>query len=142
MNIRSVKIECDNHDPHVMYVNSHWFFAYIDVGSSKLIHFISLPPGEKNLRPTFRAGDRMRVDGDLYTVMNYQLVAFPLVSFDPDLPPLTSTFVFVYQLISVLDTSDIYPSKWWIEIPGETYRIPDNDLRLLQVFLSLGLECQ
>jgi len=126
----SVKIECDDHVPHVMYANSHWFFAYIDIGSSDLVHFITLPPGEKNPRPTFRAGDRIRVDGDLYTVMNYQLVVFPRVSPDPDQPsPPTSTFVFVYRVAPVSDTSD---TERWIEVPGEAYRMPDNDSRIIE----------
>jgi len=129
----SVKIECDNHVPHVMYADSHWFFAYMDASPSELTQFITMPQCENHLRPTFRAGDGIRVDGDLYMVVNYQIAAFPrpLASPDPGhLSPPTSTFVFVYHVAPVSDTNDIYPSKWWIKVPGEAHRVTGNDPRV------------
>jgi len=134
LNLNTVKIEYNDLKPRVVHENSHWFFAHIDIGSSKLMHFVTSYSGDEKVRPTIREGERIRVDGDLYMVLDCRFVSSPLVSFDPE-PSFypTATIAFVYRVTTISEVYDTCSSKGWVGVQGETYRIPDDDPQLLEL---------
>ena len=131
--LEDVKIEFDNNQSHEVYFESHIFFAFIQNGTSLMVQFIPMIKDEHAF-PTFIDGARVRIDGEMYIVLDHRQGTLPVMEYGHE-PPFDPIFmlVYVHRLYPISDVDDPFPDTVWTDVPGMTHKIPDNDPQLQQV---------
>jgi len=133
LDLEAIKLEFDDRQAHQVYYESQFFFARIGNDTSVLTQFIPLVTGER-AHQTFMDGARVRVDGELFIVIDHRWGTLPLRAYGHE-PPFEPIFmgVYVHRLYPITDVEDPFPDTLWSDVPGMAHKIPDDDPQLRQV---------
>ena len=139
LDLKGVTIELDNRRIHnvyrdsQVYSDSHFFFARIELGTSWLMQFIPLIK-DKQAFPTFIDGGRVRIDGEVFIVLDHRWGTLPVSVYghEPPFDPIVMG-VYVHRMHSLSDVDDPFPDTVWSNVPGMAHKIPDDDLQLREV---------
>lgn len=132
LELEGVTIEHDDRQTHEVYFESHLFFARIEHGSSMLVQFIPLIKDGKAF-PTFIDGSRVRIDGEIFIVLDHRWSTSPIFEYGhgPPFAPIMMG-VYVHRIHSLSDVDDPFPDTIWHDVPGMAHKIPDDDPQLRQ----------
>jgi hypothetical protein len=133
LELEGVTIEFDDRQTHEVYCESQFFFARIEHGTSTLVQFIPMIK-EGQAFPTFIDGGRVRIDGEVFIVMDHRWGTLPISVYSPE-PPFDPIVmgVYVHRIHSLSDVADPFPDTVWSNVPGRAHMIPDDDLQLREV---------
>jgi hypothetical protein len=133
LELEGVTIEFDDRQTHEVYYKSQFFFARIEHGTSTLVQFIPLIK-EGQAFPTFIDGGRVRIDGEVFIVLDHRWGTLPISVYSPE-PPFDPMMmgVYVHRIHSLSDVADPFPDTVWSNVPGRAHMIPDDDMQLRQV---------
>jgi hypothetical protein len=131
--LESVTIEFDDRQTHEVYFESHFFFAHIETGTSMLVQFIPMSEDVKTF-PTFIDGGRVRIDGEIFIVLDKKWGTLPIFEYghEPPFDPIMMG-VYVHRMHSLSDVVDPFPETLWRDVPGMAHKFPDDDPQLRQV---------
>ena len=133
LELEGVAIEFDDRQTHKESSKSHFFFAHVEHGSSVLVQFIPLIKDEKAF-PTFNDGGRVRIDGEIFIVLDHRWRTLPIFEYchEPPFDPIMMG-AYVHRVHSLSDVDDPFPDTVWRDAPGMAHKIPDDDVQLREV---------